>query len=439
MINVGPMPPKEALEYFGDRVPITAEEFTSLEEGARSRAFTVSGLARRELVEAVHATLYQALEEGASLQEARKRLRSLLTGGEGGEQLAPILKRHRLDTIIRTNAQTAYQAGRWRRLEQLSETRPYLRYSAVRDNRTRPEHAALHGLVYPADHDFWGQYYPPNGVNCRCTVVSLSAGQVERKGYEVQQELPGPQEWTNLKTGEVKRILPAPDPGFGRNAGKDWLTGLSPRELDGELTPLPCPTLCKDGKGVFAGSCKLPLSEIDSRHIRVVRPGDLLPKEMSKKEQVETFLRELGVDSFGGSTVLRLPGNYPLVVDRWLFTDKRTGELKGAWRDKGQYMRLLAWTLRSPYEVWWDTVTVKGDKGRPKKWRDKMYVRLKCISLFRRESGGDIGGYASFSLFGPYWHGATAFSPRAGRRQKAVEGYLEQERQGVLLYRETLR
>lgn len=436
MMHVGPLPPDAALEYWQSRVPLLPEQFKELTEVLRQRAWTVSGLTRRELVESVHRSMAEAAASGQSLAAWRQSMLTLLQGEQG---LAPVLTRHRLDTIFRTNMQTMYQAGRWRRLEEVKADRPYLRYSAVRDRRTRPEHALLHDLVYPQDHDFWQRYYPPNGFRCRCTVVSLSDRQVRERGLTVQEELPEARDWTDPRTGEVRRVLPAPDPGFGGNVGRNWLSGLSPRELDGELVPLPCPTLCKDGRGMFAGRCKVPLGEIDARHIHVVRPGDLLPRTMSKEDQVRTFLREFGVASLGASTVLRLPGNYPLVIDKGLFMDKRTGEFKGAWRDKGEYLRLLAHTLQSPYEVWWDTVTIKGNTNRPRKWRDKVYVRLKCIRLFRRESGGGLGGYASFSLFGPYWHGATAFSPKAGRSQQAVEGYLEQERQGVLLYRETLR
>lgn len=37
----------------------------------------------------------------------------------------------------------------------------------------RPEHAALDRVTLPIDDPFWQEYYPPNGWNCRCTVVQV--------------------------------------------------------------------------------------------------------------------------------------------------------------------------------------------------------------------------------------------------------------------------
>ncbi|MBP5503358.1 MAG: minor capsid protein [Bacteroidales bacterium] len=64
-------------------------------------------------------------------------------------------------------------AARWTEQVSRSQSMPYLQYQAVMDNNTRPEHAALNGVIKRIDSDFWDKYYPPNGWGCRCEVIQL--------------------------------------------------------------------------------------------------------------------------------------------------------------------------------------------------------------------------------------------------------------------------
>lgn len=48
-----------------------------------------------------------------------------------------------------------------------------LQYRTAGDDKVRPEHAALNGVTLPMSDPFWETYYPPNGWNCRCTVVQV--------------------------------------------------------------------------------------------------------------------------------------------------------------------------------------------------------------------------------------------------------------------------
>lgn len=67
---------------------------------------------------------------------------------------------------------SAEMAAKW---EQFMEDgdRYYLQYRTAKDGKVRPEHAALHGVTLPVTDSFWEEYYPPNGWNCRCTVVQV--------------------------------------------------------------------------------------------------------------------------------------------------------------------------------------------------------------------------------------------------------------------------
>ena len=74
---------------------------------------------------------------------------------------------------------SADMAARWEEFAQ-DGNRYNLQYRTAGDEKVRPEHAALHGVTLPFDDPFWRDYFPPNGWNCRCTVV-----QVRKSKYPV--------------------------------------------------------------------------------------------------------------------------------------------------------------------------------------------------------------------------------------------------------------
>lgn len=210
--------PDAAIEFWKQRAKLTDAEAEALGEGARQRAFYVSGLARRDLVRLVSDGIQTALENGETLEAFRDRIAAAIQSQGWHER--------RVELIFRTNMQTAYAAGRWKKIQAVKASRPYLQYVA-RMVRTRPSHAILHRLVYPVDHDFWKTNFPPNGFRCHCHAVSLSSRQVEKRGLTVQKEMPGPGVWTDPKTGyEYPVHFPGADKGFRGNPGKDWLDGL---------------------------------------------------------------------------------------------------------------------------------------------------------------------------------------------------------------------
>lgn len=72
---------------------------------------------------------------------------------------------------------SAEMAAKWERFSEDGD-RYNLQYRTAGDGKVRPEHAALNGVTLPPSDPFWEEYYPPNGWNCRCTVV-----QVRRSKY----------------------------------------------------------------------------------------------------------------------------------------------------------------------------------------------------------------------------------------------------------------
>ena len=151
---------QEAVDYFKERVPVTAEQFYRIAEHYRSLAFTVSGYTKAHILKRFYEELLSALEEGGTLGEFRANMNGFLES-EGYEGMTPI----QADLIFRTNVQTAYNAGHYEQMSDpaVMQLRPYWQYDAVNDTHTRPSHLAMDGRVYPADSPVWDTWFPPNG------------------------------------------------------------------------------------------------------------------------------------------------------------------------------------------------------------------------------------------------------------------------------------
>lgn len=224
-----PVAPDAAIEYWRQRAKLTDAEAKALGAGAKHRAFYVSGLARRDLVQQVSDGIQAALKNGETLADFKKRIAEAIEA-EGWHG-------YRVENIFRTNLQVAYSAGRYKKMQAVKASRPYWQYIAIVDRRTRPGHAILHLFVYPADHEFWAANYPPNGFRCRCGVRTLSERQVRAMGLDVQTKMPGPGVWTDPKTDmEYFVHFPGADKGFRNNPGADWLAGLDLKKYP-DLTP----------------------------------------------------------------------------------------------------------------------------------------------------------------------------------------------------------
>lgn len=67
---------------------------------------------------------------------------------------------------------SAEMAAKWEGFMQDGD-RYNLQYRTQKDDKVRPEHAVLDGVTLPPSDSFWEEFYPPNGWNCRCTVVQV--------------------------------------------------------------------------------------------------------------------------------------------------------------------------------------------------------------------------------------------------------------------------
>ena len=214
----------DAIAFWRDKLKMSPGEFARLTDEAKTLAFSVTQIAKGDELDTVFAALQRAIEEGTTFEDFRKSAADIF---ERRGWTGPAA--WRVDTIFRTNIQTAYSVGRYKEMQQVKQDRPYWQYSAVNDSRTRPTHWAMNGKIYPADHPFWDTWYPPNGYNCRCGVITLSQDDIVSEGLTVETQDPtgGLIEPVDPVTGnKMPARLLMPDQGFEHNPGKDWLSFL---------------------------------------------------------------------------------------------------------------------------------------------------------------------------------------------------------------------
>ena len=230
------VPPLEAVAHFRAKGFHVGFDWRDTAAGEHLRSFTVAKAMKLDILEDIRGATDAALAEGLSFRQFQERLEPILRskGWWGrGKLLDPKTGKmrevqlgspRRLRIIYDTNLRMSHAKGRWERIERLAAERPFLRYVAVLDGRTRPEHMEWHGTVLPWDHPFWSTHYPPNGWRCRCLVQQFSAEELADFGYEPSGgPPPGSGEtraWTNKRTGQTVQVPRGIDPGFGHNVGK---------------------------------------------------------------------------------------------------------------------------------------------------------------------------------------------------------------------------
>lgn len=83
---------------------------------------------------------------------------------------------------------SATMAAKWEEFMEDGD-RYNLQYRTAKDDKVRPEHAALDGVTLPPSDSFWAEYYPPNGWNCRCTVVQVRKSKYPQTSHDDAMDL----------------------------------------------------------------------------------------------------------------------------------------------------------------------------------------------------------------------------------------------------------
>lgn len=300
MAGSGDVPFDEAIESFRRRVPMRKERWLKRQAEAKQRAFTVAGVASADVLTDVWLALDDSIARGATFEEFKALVAEKLTTEWAGTVANP---GHRVETIFRTNALTAYSAGAYEQRNDpvVKRRRPYLQFRAVGDQRTTDICRELDGKVLPADDPFWASHTPPLHFQCfpTGTMVTAASGDVPIDGL-----VDG--DWVLTHRGRYRRVSHV-----FRSPSPDRLLLLS---LSG-------------GREIAATANHPALTDRGWVPFSALRPGDRL-FDVSERPAVNGVVRDRhdaqavgdeGPDAVGWATVARMAQ---------LDSEARTGEVE---------------------------------------------------------------------------------------------------------------
>jgi SPP1 gp7 family putative phage head morphogenesis protein len=172
---------QEALAFFQTKDIVTPEQWDALDDKAKRRAFSVAGVARKEVIATTAKAVERAIAKGESFDDFKKRIGPQLERSWGGTVANP---NWRMELIFRNNVQQSYNVGRYEVTTQpdVLIVRPYRMFSAIEDTRTTEVCRRCHGTILPAEDPWWDGHSPQCHHACRSGTISLSRRQADKRG-----------------------------------------------------------------------------------------------------------------------------------------------------------------------------------------------------------------------------------------------------------------
>ena len=418
------LPMQEAQAFWRNKVQLGPGQYARLSKEAKLRAFAVSGIAKGEELTTVYNAIKRAIDHGISFADFKRDCGNIFARrGWTGKRA------WRVDNIFRTNIQTAYSVGAYKRQKEVAAELPYAMYSAINDSRTRPTHRAVNGLIFPLDHPFWDKWWPPNGFRCRCTTIPMSKGMIERRGLKIETEDPTGK--PIMVPGETNPRQLLPDYGFDYHPGKAAWGGLDAAPDMGKLRQLPDLPGHADYKLPAARNLKkLPMLPDLLPSLAELKAGGMSNRQ-AENYYLEQFRQEMGL-TVGESQIIAVAGE-PLIVSE-AFITRRGGGSKITKGNRGPYIPIFKRAIIDPDEIW--LTPMRNEQGQ-------YVLRKRQLTFWRDERNpaeADVmGGFCVLDVHRGVASGVTVYDV-AGKEtdwqglnklDDKTKGY----RRGILLYR----
>ena len=161
-----------ALDNFLKKYPAMYDDIENEIEYARNKYFWIKKVTDVNVTEKIFKQMSNTLENGGTFKEWKKDVDNILS------QSGLTLNEGYLKTVFRTNMNHAYNAGIYMKMDKYKERYPYYQYCGTLDGREQEHTRELNGKIFKIGTPEADKYFPPNGFNCRCYTISLTADEV---------------------------------------------------------------------------------------------------------------------------------------------------------------------------------------------------------------------------------------------------------------------
>lgn len=292
-------------------------------------------------------------------------------GGTYGDFLRRVNESGILDKYTKSSLRAEYtnvamsslQIGRYWDMQRTQTIMPYGEYVTIGDARVRAAHADLNGRKWPLGHDAWKTIWPPNGWNCRCTVLPSETGpdgpDADAQWKAAQRDLGTSGEWTKMAKS-----------GFDGNRA---ITG-SIFDLNKAYVNI----VGKTNNATFKlnvsdsyGRTDMSWPDIKGRAWPSWTPQ---PKDQSAALR---WLKEMGAgESPNAYATFKDHNGAPWTLDKRTVSEHTNTNIKqGKYASRGDYLHLIPEVMANPDEVWQGGFT----QGRVRLFYIKYYDELPLV------------------------------------------------------------
>lgn len=183
-----PVPFDKAAAMIADKGVVSRRVFDDLLPEFQGAAFVITHVEDMDLVMSIQQRVAE-LPLGGDWDEIKQSIAKDLSPWLDSEE-DPDAAERRAELLLRSHGYAAYSAANHEALKAQRDLFPYLKYITAQDERVRGPHAALNGLVLPADSPFWDAHTPPWEFGCRCDKVGMMEHEVEEELKIDRQKTP---------------------------------------------------------------------------------------------------------------------------------------------------------------------------------------------------------------------------------------------------------